>query len=286
MDDIARLLASLAPRLRSTPPDSGLAFETVVPRPPGRIGAVDGSVAPVLEGQGFVVSAVRAVAILVEDGRVSAVHGPRALLHVTAREIDADRRREEAEREAAGRLLSFLGPGDLLLLDGALAVPDGSHETLVQACQVRGIVVAAVCKSTSALLDGAPLLPAALAQGTRRRPGEAWYADVSHVLKEPGVRSFVARLHAAARQAFRIDLPAAGVAPDEALSRIAATARDPGYPGYPWPLAQAHNRAAIPDSEADDLAHAIRSRALQDGIDAGTWDACFADPHAMLDAGR
>jgi hypothetical protein len=83
---------------------------------------------------------------------------------------------------------------------------------------------------------------------------------------------------------FRVEtLP--GDDPADVLGRLAPWTRDAGYPGYPFPLALAHNHCALDQALVEDLAHALRGLAQQRGVGALAWEEVFGDFHDVLDRG-
>ncbi|MEO2237542.1 MAG: hypothetical protein ABGW95_04810, partial [Candidatus Poseidoniia archaeon] len=64
---------------------------------------------------------------------------------------------------------------------------------------------------------------------------------------------------------------------------LVALARDVVYPGYPWPLAQAHNLVLIDGDLTDALRQALQGAALEQGLAPGAWDVLFSDYHEVLD---
>lgn len=309
MEDAA-IVAELA-RLLSARRDFPWPFQALESRPVGRVASVDGGSAPVLAGHGFVVGAVRAAALVVDSGEPKAATLPPPRLDLLpeggaagvarrrveelggvlrspprdpARALDAIR---EAEEWHAGReSLAALRSGDLLLLDGALRSEVGLLPTFLDEAWALGVTLAAVAKRTSATVAGAPLLPAALQAGRRAFPGRPWACEITPAVAEPGARSFAALLEAGAGRCFRIDLDERVADPHAALGMLLPLCRDPGYPGYPAPLAMAHNRVAFTEAETQDLAARLREGALRSGVAPEAWDACFEDFHEVLDRGR
>lgn len=264
------------------------------------LGAVDGGSAMVLEGGGLAVGAVRAAALAwrghaplheldaplelrLLDDRLAAEleaalpglpppEGPASLL---------ERLRALREWEAAMALAARLGEGDVLAVDGPLAQrdwPAARLDELAAQAGRRGVELAGVCKGSSVLLAGQPALVAA-ARAARGVP-EPWAAPLPFPVM---VRSHAVRFLRGAR-VFRVETwPGADA--EVVLARLAPWTRDAGYPGYPYPLALAHNRCALDDGLVADLAHALRGLAAQRGVAPEDWEEAFGDFHEVLDRG-
>jgi hypothetical protein len=194
-----------------------------------------------------------------------ALEGPAA----RSAESFAEALRSVAELEAALAAVAALPPGGLLLVDGALrALPPGPAAIagrIEEACRQRGVRIAGVAKRSGIEGAGVPLIPALLAEAQARGVAGPWVVTA-------GGGVHVAKLHAAAQHAFRID------ADPDLLPVLAALARDAVYTGYPYPLALAHNRVALTGSHL---------RELRERLDLGLRRAGAAtaarDFHAVLD---
>lgn len=290
-----------------------LAHELAEPRAPVRLdvrpfapitgaalGAVDGGSAVVLEGSGIAVGAARAAGLVWRDH--AAAHEAPAPLEVrlldeslaaeVARALSGlapaegpkallERLRTLREAERALDLLAHLRAGDVLALDGGLARRDWPPQvtrTLREACRARGVRLAGVCKSSDVRLAGQPALLAA-SRAARGVP-EPWFAP----LPAPPGEAHVAVRWLRGGRVFKVELPPDADAP-EALGRLAPWTRDAGYPGYPYPLALAHNRCALDEALVEDLAQALRGLAAERGVDAASWEEAFGDFHEVLDRG-
>ena len=287
----------------------GAEFAPLAPGPPPvLIAAVDGSSRTLLDGGTFVVVALRAGRVVVRDAEE--VLEREAPLEVRLLEADtfADEW-SECYREATGRLpseqppdlqaalewlrelaeteaalaaleaLAIAGaPGSLLLLDGALTSPHApacdALRLVLDRADAAGVTVAAVAKRSSLTRDGAPVLPALM----RDSPDGCWRTalDCDCLGKSGAVR-----LNPASEWAFRLDV--AGGDYGTVAASLVALARDAVYPGYPWPLAQAHNLVLIDGDLTDALRQALQGAALEQGLAPGAWDVLFSDYHEVLD---
>ncbi len=310
MDPVHAQLDAIAARLAahgSAAP--GAEFAPLAPGPPPvLIAAVDGSSRTLLDGGTFVVVALRAGRVVVRDAEE--VLEREAPLEVRLLEADAfadewseryreatgrlpaeqppdlqaalEWLRELAETEAALAALEVLAiagaPGSLLLLDGALTSPHAPARDALRLgldrADAAGVTVAAVAKRSSLARDGAPVLPALM----RDSPDGCWRTalDCDSLGKSGAVR-----LNPASEWAFRLDV--AGGDYGTVAASLVALARDAVYPGYPWPLAQAHNLVIIDGDLTDALRQALQGAALEQGLAPGAWDVLFSDYHEVLD---
>jgi hypothetical protein len=286
-----------------TPPLHGL-----IPQPPpARAVAVDGSHI-VLAGSGDrLLAAFRAGSVGVEKGHPLRPRVPSpeiVLLDRDARDVVARRLEEDGssaqgipkldakgaldtlrtleEARAALAALDDLDEGDILLVDGALQVR--SHmpllaRVLARAAE-RGIDVVGVCKSTSLTIGVAPALVACQLAG-RTLGAKTWWVPLA---TPPYIRGacFAARLSAAEERVFRFDVASGDPA---VLQRLAGLCGHPAYPGYPSPLAMAHNAVLLNDDSRRRLLAQVQEAALAAGADPRAWDAAFVDYHDVLELG-
>jgi len=189
--------------------------------------------------------------------------------------------RELSEVSEVVKLVDALPEGSLIVLDGSLdfgsMLPERFVSDLEQALDKKDLSLAAVSKSTSLRVSGVPFCLAFL--GVRSR--SAWYSPV----KADGLRigsGYAVRFNPASRRAFRVDVRSRDVG--RALSVLAGYADDPFYPGYPYPLAQIHNKVSIPVHEREDIASQIERKLSPSHHEA--FEALFSDFHEVLDMAR
>ena len=312
MDPVRAQLDAIAARLAAHGIAApGTEFAPLAPgEAPALVAAVDGSSRTLLDGGAFAVVALRAGRVVVRDGAVAEREAPLEVRlleagtfadewseryrRVTGRlpaEHPADLQtalewlRELAETEAALAALEALvavleasADDALLLLDGALTSPHApardALRLVLDRADAAGVTVAAVAKRSALARDGAPLLPALM----RDSPDGCWRAPLDcDSLGTPGA----VRLNPASEWAFRLDV--AGGDYGAVAASLAGLARDAVYPGYPWPLAQAHNLVIIDGDLTDALRQALQGAALEQGLAPGAWDVLFSDYHEVLD---
>lgn len=201
--------------------------------------------------------------------------------------------RDTLEYWTALRLAETLDRGDALLLDGALRVDHESHRPVLKGildtARRRGVLVAAVTKMASSTWGGGiPLVPAAAALARDLGVDGPWYLAVPpSVLDAERYRqwdfsdTYVASLHSRSPRAFKVDLPAGTKAPGvrATFAALAAYADDGRVTGYPFPLFDAHQLAAIRKDQVDQVEQALIGRMSEDGMTSADFNADFGDYH-------
>lgn len=301
---LARLLSDApadAPRLAPLPEG----------RAPAQVAAVDGSHVVLAEAGDVVLAAHRAGWVGLSRGQP--VHmGPeppevvlltpesgRALLlerlaAAGARGADPPRMDPGATLDALRTLgemacaldaLEALHEGDLLLLDGPLqarpAVP--LMDRLVARAKERRVDLVGVCKSTSLTVGPVPALAACQLAGRRLRE-KTWWAELAPPPSLRG-RCLAARLSPAEERVFRFDVSAHDDDAPRVLAGVATLAGHPAYPGYPSPLAMAHNAVLLTEETRQRLRAEVQEAAMRAGVREGAWEAAFLDYHDLLELG-
>ncbi|MGB1697233.1 MAG: DNA double-strand break repair nuclease NurA [Thermoplasmatota archaeon] len=279
--DAARVLESQSNRSLRFQPH----FEPLAAREPGRVSAVDGSHAILVDNGAAWVVAVRADAVTwpgrpietppaihatapadAEDA-VAVLYEAHGLPRPVIRSCDqyAEALRDLAEHEAA--LAALRTSPDLLLLDGALEHVAKAAQPMADRIRQRaaeaGVPVAGVSKRSRLHDEGLPLVTGLM----RQDPGGTWAVAVPDYQD-----TYVAKLHPRAPHAFRIDGDPAPLVP---------LAKDAVYLGYPYPLALAHNHVCIAATEA----HQLRAQLVNEvRVHAGpTAYKLLEDFHETLD---
>lgn len=278
---------------------------------PARVLAVDGSSVTLAESGSHALVAYRAGRIqldggrplaappqpvdvrLLADGDVAPLRDALAALGLDAAPLPArpaakatlDALRTLQEHAIALVALEGAPAGSLLLLDGALQARASAPlmDRLVERARARGIDLVGVCKSTSMTVGGAPALSAARL-AARPLGATPWTVELP---APPAVRGRVilARLSAAEARPFRFDVLARDEDPLRVVAALASLAGHPAYPGYPSPLAMAHNAALIAEPERLRLLADVREAVLAAGVREHDWDAAFLDYHDVLELG-
>lgn len=217
--------------------------------------------------------------------------------------------RSSAELGAAYRLIAAAQPGEVVLLDGTLALPFVQrakvslfHEHLKRACctlaRERGVVAAWISKSHG--LPGIKLIEQlARQQGYAdhwflRLPlsGEGWTLSVLDGRNIPpqGAISYLWRTHRG-MPVFRVDLdagwwerqmrdPDPGVTQQREAALFAMldfAGHDLRTRAYPYPLKAAHDRASLTATER----RALRKQVIEAAVAAGMKAQAFADPSQL-----
>ena len=249
----------------------------------GRIGVERGAALPPRNPPAEVVLLWAQDAQATVAERLDAAGFPGQALPRLDRAAALDALRTIAEMEQALEALEELDAGDLLLLDGALqarALVPLIDRVLARAAE-RGVDVVGVCKSTSMTIGGAPALVAC--QMAARGKHATWMAPLPPKPQVRG-RSYAARLSPAEPRPFRFDV-ASTREPRDVLASIAALCGHPAYPGYPSPLAMAHNAVLINDEARRRLLALVQEAVLKAGVEADAWEAAFVDYHDVLELG-
>jgi hypothetical protein len=279
--------------------------------------AIDGGSATVLDCGSFVVGAIT-VGSAVSDGesrwratsRTMLVSASRADMKGIYSRIFRDAAGEEpkdfprsldsligrarnlAELREAAKAVASSPEGALVTIDGALwaGLADFAPliDRLVNESVSRGVCLAGVSKRSMLYHGHRPLVPY-LARLGRSAVGDAlWAYPVA--LADYGGRTFgatyVAHLHPRAQFAFRVDInPLPSFAADDIVAMLASLSDDPGYLGYPYPLARVHNEVAISGEEKAEMALGIRRALGAAGGDVSLVEEFASNFHDILDGG-
>ncbi|RXE55070.1 hypothetical protein ABH15_12585 [Methanoculleus taiwanensis] len=294
----------------------------------GTVCAVDGSNALLLDAGSFSAAVVRASASSyrggVRHGRATtpmhlvAVHpdgcndefealfsdcfasSPKALLYHDDPLQNAAVMRDTLEYWVALEMAGTLDAGDLILIDGTLRVSHASHDEilvrLMNLCNLRGILLAAVTKRTSLTWGGGyPIVPAA--EGLAKKYGvpEPWFVRVSGLeaildrqqsrpWKQRGDQ-YIARLHHRSQRAFKVELPRYDSCETVAtvFSGLAAYADDGRITGYPYPLLDAHLTTKIGKDAVDQIRQDLMRGMAEQGMSHREYVRLFGDYHDEFD---
>ncbi len=294
----------------------------------GAVCAVDGSNAIILDAGSFAVAAARAsVSVYAGDMRIRCRTTPLeiitvnpgagnedfdALFHDCFRHppkvpLDHDDPtrnaaviRDTLEYWAAMEMAAELDTGDLIVLDGTLQVRHASHdeviESLLNLCNLRGILIAAVTKRTSLTWgSGHPIVPAAEGLARDLDIPEPWYLCVStaeglidreetHRWKQRGGQ-YVARMHPRAQRAFKVEIPKY-YNPEmvgRVFSALACYAGDGRVTGYPYPLLDAHLTTKIGIDAVEQIRQEIIRGMDRLGMSLADYTGIFGDYHDEFD---
>lgn len=247
-----------------------------------RLSAVDGGSACLIDGVTFVVVAIRTGHVTFDGPRrtgddLSAVR----LRWMESRAEDlsylVSHTRERMEVQQALRAIERLNPGDSIVMDGSLpAKPDEAWKALYDAAIERGVYLMALSKRTSLSVGRWPVAP--LATSTSRRTGikAPWYVS----LGTDDVSTYLVCLHPFTNWVFRVDVLGDSPTPLGCLIRYSTDAL---YPGYPYPLAAAHNMVTLSRGEVDYIMGVLRTSL---GMERMYELESFFDLHTVLDANR
>lgn len=175
---------------------------------------------------------------------------------VATAEAFAQALRVQAEQRALLDAIRAAPRSGLVLADGALRglppAPQALADEARELARSRGVALVGISKRSGLERDGVPLVAALHAAG----PAHPWVSTV-----QEGVH--VARLHAAAPFAFRVDADQV-----DDVGRLLPLCRDAAYIGYPYPLAKAHNRVAFTAGEVAELKAGLERALRRQGASA------------------
>ncbi|MEG3055249.1 MAG: DNA double-strand break repair nuclease NurA [Methanoculleus sp.] len=208
--------------------------------------------------------------------------------------------RDTLEYWAAMEMAAELETGDLLVLDGTLQVRHASHdeviESLLNLCNLRGVLIAAVTKRTALTWGGGhPIVPAAEGLARDLAIPEPWYICLSvaedlidrqrtHRWKQRGGQ-YVARLHPRAQRAFKVEIPKYynQEMVDQVFSALAHFADDGRVTGYPYPLLDAHLTTRIGADTVEQIRQDIIKSMDLLGMSLADYTSIFGDYHDEFD---
>ena len=285
------------------------------PTQPGTVWAVDGGSCLLADGRSFQVAAYRASRVRFARDTTDRIEAPplsvRALsadeVRRIAREVltelcggeperlpelprPVDGLREWAEWKEVGRTVREASPGDLVLMDGSLhggpLVPPDVVRRVHQDAVAGEVSLAGVVKASTLFWGrNAPLVTLLKRRADREVGSRCWAARIS---TDPTFGRlyvgdiFVAHLAPTAPHAFRVDV-ARGAAPaGEVLARLAGVSDDPAFPGYPYPLARAHQAARVSGYAVADLRRSFRDALSRHGLSEDDVEVLFQDFHEVL----
>ncbi len=283
---------------------------------------VDGGSAVILDGYTlFNVSGIRAGGAAFVDGKFSSerTNNPSLKLITLSpsnlEDVYSDHHRKiignepqdipRTIEEGVGRIRSLIewkevlasaenmAEGDVLSFDGSLwAGIKGSEvllERLIELCKSRKIMLCGVSKRSSLAYRGMPAIPMIQTLGEALAPGSPWYFKLDieggqdKLFGEPYVVSLASR----SKFVFKVDISLPeGVDPSLLFSKLAGYSDDPGYLGYPYPLAKAHNNVAFSRTEVENIKHLMEREAGKMGMNMAKWHLSFQNFHDVLDGGR
>lgn len=289
----------------------------IVATNPGTVWAIDGGSCTVADGRSFSVAAYRVARVRFSGGATDVVESPplelvavspdqmasvgrTALTELLGEEPETlpdtprpvDALREWAEWRELIRTIREASPGDLVLADGSLhggpLVPPQVVRLAHREAVERGVSLAGVVKASTLYWGrNAPLVTLLKRRGDRELGAIAWSARIStdpvFGRLYPG-EIFVAHLAPTAPFAFRVDV-ARGESLDgvnQVLARLAGVANDPAFPGYPYPLARAHQAARVTGYAVADVRRAFRESLSRHGLGEDDIEVLFQDFHEVL----
>lgn len=202
--------------------------------------------------------------------------------------------RSMREIKTAHSLIKTMEEGDIIMTDGALKAdidtPKAFLQKLGDESLARGVTLLGVSKRSGLSFGHLPLMSLLRKKAVDLFPDREWLCSLhgSSLITENQLGSInLVSFNRLSDYVFRVDAyPGdALTARPEVLSVLSAFSEDPGYLGYPFPLAQVHNASIIRRQEADALGYQIQEAGLAAGLSLTDWEALFMDFHDVLDRG-
>ncbi|MCP4633183.1 MAG: DNA double-strand break repair nuclease NurA [candidate division Zixibacteria bacterium] len=184
---------------------------------------------------------------------------------------------------------------DLILLDGALKrspyFSDLEFRKVLTDCYQEGITVIGISKSSTLRWANNCPLVSRFTETTQDIPaGGVWYIRISDLAKGfsicPDIPDiYIASLYTGIGPVVRLDIPSIyRNRVEQVISGLADKCNDPEFPGYPYPLADAHRNTRISLQRKKELAERLKLCVIDNGIDSRVFDAAFSDYHDILNA--
>ncbi|MGF3499367.1 MAG: DNA double-strand break repair nuclease NurA [Candidatus Methanosuratincola sp.] len=180
---------------------------------------------------------------------------------------------------------------ECVLIDGALQTAfkgETEHANrLYQKAKERGAVVAGLSKSTTIYLESGYPVAGTVDFMARRKGYERWIIRLG--LSEEWAHHatvYYTRLHEAADRGYRLDVfeDATGEQLDSLLRGLLACSSYTWYPGYPYPLIDAHTYAKVGNHEAESLKGQILDRLSPEEEERLELMERARAPHEVLDS--
>jgi len=202
--------------------------------------------------------------------------------------------RSMREIKTADSIIKTMEEGDIIMMDGALKAdidtPKAFLQKLGDESLTRGVTLLGVSKRSGLSFGHLPLMSLLRKKGSELFPNREWLCSLqeSSLITENQLGSInLVSFNQLSDYVFRVDAyPCDALTRrPEVLSVLSRFSEDPGYLGYPFPLAQVHNASIIRKQEADAVAYRIQEAGLAAGLSLTDWEALFMDFHDVLDRG-
>jgi hypothetical protein len=184
---------------------------------------------------------------------------------------------------------------NVVLMDGALNPALSSYSSeyndFLRELYVKGVIVIGVSKSSTLRWSGNYPLISRFAEIIKELPcGNTCFKRISGLKSgykpAPEIPDiYLAGLYAGLGPVLRLDIPSVYRSSAESIiAGLAAISVDPEFPGYPYPLVEAHRHARITPSRKKHLSEIIRRMVTGRGIEPQVYEAAFGDYHNRLNA--
>ena len=169
----------------------------------------------------------------------------------------------------------------LIVMDGALTIAqikqiEDAAENLREACTENNNILIGVSKRNTTRRLSSNLTDEALVKRLTKNDSRMLYTEIREIPKGKQVypplgKTFLAKLHSKPIKSFRVDVVLQKQQKIETiLSHLAYYSKVDSFPGYPFPLVDAHNIAAllrrVPDMYNHDLIEAATTLGIEDEL--------------------
>ena len=195
------------------------------------------------------------------------------------------------EWSVAQDLIDTLGAGDIILVDGSLKASIHKQDILFKRIMDRageeGIHFVGISKRSTLRFNHAPLLRYIRRKGEELfGNNQTWYCEIPDEKGHSQLfgKRYVVKFHPKASFVFRTDINRFDdVAPADVFGKIAQYCSDATYLGYPYPLAQIHNKVVINRALREDISYRLEAIAIENGVSNYNWSELFKNFHEILD---
>ena len=191
-------------------------------------------------------------------------------------------RRKMLEWETIYNCVKEVSSGGTVLVDGSLdpvlAPVKEISEMALEMGKERGVNVVGVSKSSDLSSHGLPYLPLLEWKAITQGVDSSWISTIRHSKQ---FSTYIVKFAQHSNHVFRVDVSKDGST--EAVASLCDLCNDAGYPGYPYPLARAHNISVIDGNTARDLKFELEC--MLAGDESVFWKCLSRNFHKVLDGG-
>ncbi len=193
-------------------------------------------------------------------------------------------KRSSCEWDRAKELVKRASSGETVMLDGSLdPITPGMRrkaDSILEMARKKGIAMVGLSKKSDMAVKGVPLIPLLEYKYKKNENSGACFSRLPR--QSTLFETFGAKFTGGSNFSFRVDVLSEN--PISVLASMASLCNDAGYPGYPYPLARAHNLAVISSDLSRDVKSELKGR-MGSGGSRLFWECLRNDFHRILDGG-